>query len=90
MSGLLNPADWTTREVSGKVLLKTTFYSGPDLTNMSNEVNKITVPNPIESASTETTMAKVLVLPQDKVESYEPVFPLSKFSSFKKASAVYG
>ena len=88
--GLLNPADCTTRELSGQVLLKTTFYSGPDMTSISNDIYKVLVPNPIECVQAESVTAQACILPVDLSKDREPLIPLDKFSSFKKAVAVIG
>ena len=75
-----NPADFTTREVSGRVLSKSCFHNGP---SVGENGISILVPSPIEGKSPESTSFTNTV-----TESIHPIFPLNRYSSFDKAVAV--
>ena len=84
ISGASNPADMTTREVSGKLLTKTNFHVGPSALLEENFECKVLVPNPIENLR-DSNVSDCLVAVN---RGTEPIFPLNKFSSFYKAVTV--
>ena len=78
--GLDNPANWTTREVSGRILLKTCFYSGPSNVQIEERCIGVLVPNPIEQISDTASISTSL-----PTQVTEPLFPLDRYSSFSRA-----
>ena len=75
-----NPADFTTREVSGKFLSKSCFHDGPSIGE--NGVSFL-VPSPLESKSQAS-----ISLTNTITESLHPIFPLNRYSSFDKTVSV--
>ena len=87
IAGNINPADCTTRHVSTKRLLKTTYLKGPSELEQSEHMVMI----PKE----ETLNCAAVTAEKTKVErEREPVMELERFSSFDKAvktaTVVYG
>ena len=84
VSGVENPADFTTRVMSYNSLIKTNFYTGPEfvkssnnITTLSDDILEVVVPNPLVLSS-----ASVRV---ESVEDLEPkgcILNLDRFKSF--------
>lgn len=96
LPGVQNPADCVTRCISHKVLMKTSYISGPvfPLDSMGVDVGDIltvTIPNPLAGSVTQTDHAYGATIGHHNHEQrcLEHVIPLSRYSSFTKLAGVY-
>ena len=84
ISGSENPADYTTREVSGRVLSRTCYHTGPPFLESEDNFHNVLVPNPVETFVCQGLSGNV-ALPMHHLKS---IFSIEKFSSYNKAVAV--
>ena len=96
ISGILNPADFVTRSISYKILIKSNYFSGPDFLtgHGSNNVSEdgicdVTIPNP--SIEIKTSINEISCNQATGDETDSEVFMvdlISKFSSFSRLCGV--
>ena len=78
--GLVNPANWTTRQVSGKLLVKSCYHSGPPPTQMESLDCRVLVPNPIE-----VNVENAMDCTDLHTVHSDPLFSWSRYTSFNQA-----
>lgn len=93
--GVQNPADCITRSISHRVLMKTSYISGPvdaidSIDTGVGDVITVVIPNPLISSVTQEEQAYgVTVLPINNEQNcMEHTIPLSRYSSFSKFAGV--
>ena len=96
VSGKSNPADCVTRCVSYKVLLKSTFFQGPNFEDFNKglesnfEIADVTIPNPsaiLSSAritNSQESSNEVLSALSTQSSTVKPLIDPSIFSSFRR------
>jgi len=88
-AGTINPADCVTRAISYKQLLKSSYFTGPEVEDEmleSSDLPDITIPNPLCSREYRTGQ-NVTSHPASVLKTggpAEPLIEVSKFSNYRK------
>ena len=87
IGGASNPSDMTTRVVSYKALMKSSYFSGDSFKNFDELNFSFTIPNALDSA--ETLCTEVCTTAVNINKEHEHLIPLNKFSSYIKLIRVH-
>ena len=90
-AGCENPADAITRPMSYRQLIKTNYFSGPDVSETSGDVPTIIVPNPLMSCDQDAIVSQLGTTEQvtEKKLKYAPLINVQNVSSLSKIINIY-